>query len=168
VDDPDARPASTGSETITIYTIGHSDHSSAELVALLRQHAIGLLVDVRSSPYSRYAPQANRETLARTLTRAGITYTWMGDRLGGKPEGVVPDYDQLRTSTAFRDGIQRLVQEAARLRTCIMCAEGDYRQCHRSRLITPALLHQHVGVRHILPDGSLVADETLPTQLRLF
>ena len=168
MDSPDGRPASTGSETITIYTIGHSDHSSAELIALLRQHAIGLLVDVRSSPYSRYAPQANRETLARTLTRAGITYRWMGDRLGGKPEGVVPDYDQLRTSPAFREGIERLVEEAARLRTCIMCAEGDHRQCHRYRLITPALLDQHVGVRHIQPDGSLVADEALPTQLRLF
>jgi uncharacterized protein (DUF488 family) len=153
---------------ITVYTIGHSDHPPEEFVALLRQHTIDLLVDVRSSPYSRYVPQANREALARTLAAASIAYRWMGDRLGGKPEGIVADYDTLRSSPAFRQGIEDLQLEATQHRLAIMCAEGDHRQCHRYKLITPALLDQDVRVLHIQPDGSLADDEVLPTQLRLF
>ncbi len=153
---------------ITIYTIGHSNHQTEEFIELLRQHAIELLVDVRSSPYSRYVPQANRETLARALHAAGIAYGWLGDRLGGKPGGIAADYDELRAGIAFQQGIDRLIALAAERRTVIMCAEGDYHHCHRYKLITPALLDQAVSVHHIQPDGSLVEEEQEPKQLSLF
>ena len=152
----------------TIYTIGHSNHPTEAFVNLLRQHGIELLIDVRSSPYSRYVPQANRETLARALHAAGIAYGWLGDRLGGKPGGVVADYDDLRASPAFQQGIDRLMTLAAERRTAIMCAEGDHRQCHRYKLITPALLDQAVCIHHIQPDGSLVNEDQEPKQLTLF
>ena len=151
-----------------IYTIGHSNHQAADLIGLLRQHGIELLVDVRSSPYSRYVPQANRETLARTLESAGITYRWMGDRLGGKPEGSVVDYDQLAASPAFQQGIADLMTLAALHSTAIMCSEGDHRQCHRHKLITPILLNNNIDVLHIQPDGSLVDERKEPRQLTLF
>jgi uncharacterized protein (DUF488 family) len=155
-------------DPLTIYTIGHSNHSPEALVALLRQHGIECVVDVRSSPYSRYVPQANRETLASTLQAAGICYLWMGDRLGGKPEGVVADYVQLRASPAFQEGVSRLVSRGAQHRTAILCAEGDHRHCHRGLLITPVLLAQDVNVVHIQPDGSLVDEAQEPHQLSLF
>jgi uncharacterized protein (DUF488 family) len=152
----------------SVYTVGHSNHTPEAFLALLRQHAIELLVDVRSSPYSRYVPQANRETLARALAAAGIGYRWMGDRLGGKPAGSVADYDQLRASPTFQQGIYDLVTRAVKHRTAIMCAEGDHRQCHRHKLITPALLDQGVHVLHIQPDGTLVDENREPKQLSLF
>jgi len=152
----------------TIYTIGHSKHETEAFVGLLRQHGIELLIDVRSSPYSRYVPQANRETLARALRAVGIAYGWLGDRLGGKPGGIAADYDELRASPGFQQGIDRLITLAAERRTVIMCAEGDYRQCHRHKLITPALLDQAVGVHHIQPDGSLVDEDQEAEQLSLF
>ncbi|MBN1140081.1 MAG: DUF488 domain-containing protein [Anaerolineae bacterium] len=152
----------------TIYTIGHSNHETEAFIELLRQHGIELLIDVRSSPYSRYVPQANRETLARALHATGIAYGWLGDRLGGKPGGIAADYDELRASPAFQQGIDRLVTLAAERRTAIMCAEGDHRQCHRHTLITPALLDQAVCVLHIQPDGSLVDEDQEPKQLSLF
>jgi uncharacterized protein (DUF488 family) len=152
----------------TICTVGHSSHRAEDFVALLRQHGIELLVDVRSSPYSRYVPQANRETLAHTLEAACIAYKWMGDRLGGKPDGVVADYDEVRASPAFREGIAELLALAAERRTVIMCAEGDHRQCHRHKLITPALLDRDVQVLHIEPDGGLVDEDKEPRQLALF
>jgi uncharacterized protein (DUF488 family) len=151
-----------------IYTIGHSNHQAEDLIALLRQQGIELVVDVRSSPYSRYVPQANRESLARTLDGAGIGYHWMGDRLGGKPGGNVADYEQLRVSPSFRQGIAELVALATETRTTIMCSEGDHRQCHRHKLITPVLLDQDFGVLHIQPDGSLVDELQEPKQLSLF
>jgi uncharacterized protein (DUF488 family) len=152
----------------TVYTIGHSNHKAEEFVALLRQHGIELVVDVRSSPYSRYVPQANRDTLARALETAGIAYRWMGDRLGGKPDGAVADYDALRASPAFQQGIAHLIDLAARRPTAIMCSEGDHHHCHRYKLITPALLDQDVYVLHIQPDGSLIDEAQEPRQLALF
>ena len=156
------------SEPPTLYTIGHSSHAPEELVDLLLRHRVELVVDVRSSPYSRYVPQANRETLARTVESAGIGYVWMGDRLGGKPEGVVADYDQLRSSPAFEEGIADLLAEGMLRRTAILCAEGDHRHCHRYKLITPALVERNAHVLHIQPDGTLVDEEAAPRQLALF
>ena len=158
----------TINEVTTIYTIGHSNHETAEFVALLRRHGIELLVDVRSSPYSRYVPQANRETLTRTVESTGISYRWMGDRLGGKPGGSVADYDQLSDSPAFQQGIADLMALAAQRSTAIMCSEGDHRQCHRHKLITPILLDNNVDVLHIQPDGGLVDEREVPKQLTLF
>jgi uncharacterized protein (DUF488 family) len=151
-----------------IYTIGHSNHSSEHFLALLQQHEIDLLIDVRSSPYSRYVPQANRETLARELEAVGITYHWMGDRLGGKPDGLVADYDQLRASASFQAGIAEVRALAERHRTILMCSEGDHRQCHRYKLITPVLVEQGVQVLHVQPDGSLIYQDQEPKQLALF
>lgn len=152
----------------TIYTIGHSNHEFDRFLALLRYQGIELLVDVRSSPYSRYVPQANRETLAGALIRKGIGYLFMGEKLGGKPDGVVVDYDELRASSSFQQGITELIALAVERRVAIMCSEGDHRRCHRHLLITPTLLDQDAAVVHIQPDGSLVDERQVPRQLSLF
>ncbi len=158
----------TDPEAVIVFTVGHSNHEADAFVALLRQHGIELVVDVRSTPYSRYVPQANRENLARTLESAGIAYRWMGDSLGGKPEGAVGDYDELRASPVFQLGVERLLGLAAQDRTAIMCSEGDHRQCHRHKLITPALLERGARVLHIQRDASLVDERQVPRQLSLF
>jgi uncharacterized protein (DUF488 family) len=49
-----------------------------------------------------------------------------------------------------------------------LCAEGDYRQCHRGTLIAPELIARQVHVLHIQPDGSLVDADDEPSQLALF
>jgi uncharacterized protein (DUF488 family) len=152
----------------TIYTVGHSNHEIEVFIALLHRHAIELLIDVRSSPFSRYVPQANRESLARALEADGIAYRWMGYRLGGRPQGAVADHDGLRASPPFKQGIADLLAQAAGRPTAIMCSEGDYRHCHRYTLITPALLDLDTRVLHIQPDGSVVDEEEEPRQLALF
>ena len=157
----------TDPAAVTVYTVGHSNHEAPAFVDLLHQHGIRLVVDVRSTPYSRYVPQANRETLARTLESAGIAYRWMGDSLGGKPEGAVGDYDELRANSAFQLGMDRLLDLAAQDRTAIMCSEGDHRQCHRQKLITPVILDRGARVLHIQRDASLVDEKQVPKQLSL-
>jgi uncharacterized protein (DUF488 family) len=152
----------------TVYTIGHSSHEFEAFLALLREHDIQVVIDVRSSPYSRYVPQANRETLARALQVAGVEYRWRGQRLGGKPEGSVGDYDEIRTSQGFQEGLAELIAIAAERRTTIMCSEGDHRKCHRHKLITPALMEQDVRVVHIQPDGAVLDESEQIRQLPLF
>jgi len=158
----------SGHQMTLIYTIGHSNHELDVFLALLHEHAIQLLVDVRSSPYSRYVPHANRESLGRALEAAGIAYRWEGERLGGKPEGDVMDYDKMVASPAFQQGIADLCSLAGEQRTAIMCSEGDHHKCHRHKLITPALLDREIHVLHIQPDGTLVDENEEPKQLSLF
>jgi uncharacterized protein (DUF488 family) len=122
---------------------------------------------VRSIPYSRHAPQANRQTLAQALASVDIEYQWMGDLLGGKPGGEIPDYDELRTRPSFQQGIADLVSLAREHPTAVMCSEGNHRRCHRHKLIAPLLLEQGFTLLHIQPDGSLVDEKGEPRQLAL-
>ena len=160
--------------TLQIYTIGHSDHTSAAFIDLLRQHDVTLLVDVRSQPYSRWAPQFNRETLTHDLEEADIGYRFLGDALGGRPSDSRlytaghPDYGRMEQTEAYQRGIERLLDLATSERVTIMCGEGDHRQCHRHLLITQTLLKRDVGVIHIKPDGQTVDGERTPEQLSLF
>ncbi len=130
-------------------------------------HGIALVVDVRSLPYSRHVPQANRQALSSTLDSAGIEYRWMGDQLGGMPGGESPDYAKLSERPSFRQGITDLLSLSREQPTAIMCAEGDHLRCHRHHLITPLLLDRDISVVHIQPDGSLVNASKEPAQLTL-
>ena len=90
---------------MTIYTIGHSTRSTAELIALLRQAGVELLVDVRSVPRSRTNPQFNADTLPQALAAAGIGYRHIA-ALGGlrhKPKDAPPSPNVLWRSDPFRN-----------------------------------------------------------------
>jgi uncharacterized protein (DUF488 family) len=145
--------------THTLFTIGHSNHSIGRFVELLRLHAIEIVCDVRSTPYSRFNPQFNRESLRAALEAQGIAYLFLGDELGGKPrEGDYPADDGTRfallaKSERFRTGLERLLEKALGRRTAVMCAEKDPGQCHRGLLICPNLPAGTV-IHHILADGS--------------
>ena len=57
-----------------LYTIGHSTHSLDRFVELLNLHEIRAVCDVRSSPYSRYNTQFNREIIQAELKNHGIAH----------------------------------------------------------------------------------------------
>jgi uncharacterized protein (DUF488 family) len=164
--------------TPIIYSIGHSDHEPDAFIALLRRHGITTLVDVRTQPYSRWVPQANRETLASALKEADLSYVFLGDSLGGRPsdrslyesgdpEGP-PDYERFAASPVFQAGLDRLLTLAQESTVVMMCSEGDHRHCHRSLLITPVLLERGARVIHIRPNGETVEARPEPKQLSLF
>lgn len=56
-----------------IYTIGHSNHGIEKFLALLEQHGIETVFDVRSQPYSRFNPQFKYRALGQALEGAGIS-----------------------------------------------------------------------------------------------
>ena len=160
---------------LLVFSVGHSDLPLQSFIDLLRKHGIRAIVDVRSQPYSQWVPQYNREVLARSLASEHIHYEYLGTELGGRPpDGSLyapgaqyPDYDRLRFSPRFIGGLQALLRVAAERRTAMMCAEADYRHCHRHRLITPALLARQVRVLHIRPDGELAEASPEGRQLPL-
>ena len=75
-----------------IYTIGHSTRALEELVALLREHGIERLADIRRYPGSRRYPHFSRDALEVSLPERGIEYVHIPE-LGGrrKPEGTSPN-----------------------------------------------------------------------------
>jgi uncharacterized protein (DUF488 family) len=50
-----------------ILTIGHGNHPLNKFIQLLDENGVLLLVDVRTSPASRFNPQYNKENLEREL-----------------------------------------------------------------------------------------------------
>ena len=59
---------------LMVWTIGHSTRSLADLVALLQEHRVTRLVDVRRMPHSKRHPQFDTAALAHDLPAAGIDY----------------------------------------------------------------------------------------------
>jgi hypothetical protein len=156
---------STPAAARRIYTIGHSNHPLARFLALLREHAVELVADARSQPYSRRVPHFGRERLAPSLQDAGLRYEFLGAALGGRPpqpecydaEGHVL-YARLADSRGFRAAIERLEAEAARLRVAVLCSEEDPGHCHRKLLIARVLAARGVEVLHLRGDGRIEAE----------
>ena len=146
----------------SVFTIGHSNHPAGVFLALLLRHEIEAVVDVRSSPYSRYNPQFNRKALQAALTETGVGYVFMGAELGGRPtnpscydsEGRV-QYDRLAETEVFRQGIQRVVRHAGERCLALMCSEKEPLNCHRTLLIAQVLMARGMAVAHIIANGDL-------------
>src|SRR5204862_1601004 len=131
------RPAyvlSRGQEVVTantIYTIGHSTRSVAELVALLREAGVDLLVDVRSVPRSRTNPQFNTDALPEALAEAGIGYRHIR-ALGGlrhHPKGAPRSPNTLWRNDAFRNYADYAMTETFRAGLAELRALADEHRC---------------------------------------
>ena len=156
-----------------LYTIGHSTHPINLFIALLQDHPIAVLVDVRSYPASRRWPQFNQELLRQSVEDQKIAYQWL-KALGGRRRlqrtaslhtawevAAFRAYADYAESADFRAALTDLMTVADREPTAIMCAEGLWWQCHR-RIIADHLTVRGWGIRHITPNGQIMAHQ-LPT-----
>jgi uncharacterized protein (DUF488 family) len=148
---------------VTVFTVGHSTRPIEQFIALLEEHGIERLVDVRTVPRSRYNPQFNRDTLPAALEQAGIAYTHIQE-LGGlrharkdspntgwRNESFRGFADYMLTP-GFDQALDELLAVAGRERVAVMCAEAVPWRCHRS-LIADALTARGVEVTHIMSAG---------------
>ena len=177
------RPAGSRPDSqkrLPLFTIGYGSRSLDQFIAGLKANGIEFLLDVRTSPYSKFKPEFSKEILQRSLERARIRYLFLGDTLGGQPkdpachtDGKV-DYDKVRAQPFFQEGIARLRKAFEQQRpAALMCSEGRPEQCHRSKLIGEALAAAGIPVCHIDEDGTLltqtqVIDRLTKGQLDLF
>jgi len=77
---------------LRLYTLGQSDRSRREFLALLKENRIERLVDCRRFPTSSRSPHCHWKGLAADLDGAGIEYVWMEEALGGyRTEGLEED-----------------------------------------------------------------------------
>jgi uncharacterized protein (DUF488 family) len=154
----------------SFYTLGHSNHDLETWLALVRKHEIEVVVDTRSSPYSKYVPQFDRELIQRSLEEAGIRYLFLGAELGGRPanptyydaKGRVL-YSHLRGDARFQAAIARLEIDIGRSHVALVCGEEDPAHCHRRLLIGRVLTEHGHTMLHIRGDGRLEPDATVAT-----
>src|SRR2546423_1747938 len=148
------------------YPMGPSTPPLDTSPGLLAAHAVQVLVDGRSQPYSKYTPHFASRQLKAAVTAREILYLYLGKELGGRPDGAEfydPDgyvrYDLVAESPLFLQGIARLEQGIQRYRVAAMCAEEDPAGCHRRLLIGRVLAATGTTVLHIRADGSLQPEE---------
>lgn len=155
-------------DALTAFTIGHSNHPIAIFINLLKLHNIDVLVDTRSYPFSKYAPQFNQDNLQRDLKEAGRKYCYTGHKLGGRPkdpqfyddEGYVL-YSRIAASPDFQQEIRRLLNDMAKYRIALLCSEEDPYNCHRRLLIGRVLDEYGVNVCHIRGTGKIQTEAGL-------
>jgi uncharacterized protein (DUF488 family) len=147
----------------TLFTVGHSNRTLDDLIALLREAGIATLVDVRAQPRSARNPQFDEDSLRAACTQAGIAYHWAGRHLGGLraahahsphialDEGRRGFADHMSTEP-FKKAAAQLASLAARGTTAMLCAERDPGHCHRA-LIADYLTLQGLCVMHLLAPG---------------
>ena len=158
--------------TTTVWTIGHSNRSIEEFLALLATFAIGAIADVRRHPGSRRLPQFGREALAQALEARGIAYVWLpalGGRRRPRPDSrndaweneSFRGYADHLESDEFASGLVELVNTASALPTAIMCAEALWWRCHR-RIVADVLVARGFDVVHILGAHDAAAHAIAP------
>ena len=146
-----------------IFTIGHSTHTIEHFLYLLDLHKINCVVDVRSTPYSKYASQFNTNQLNNILKENNIYYIFMGKELGARwedkglynKEGYL-DFEKVRETHLFNSGIERVENGIDKgFNIALMCTEKDPIDCHRTILIAPKFYSLGYEINNILENGDI-------------
>ena len=152
----------------SFFTLGHSNHDIEVWLGLVRQHRVEVVVDIRSSPYSKYAPHFDKELIQRSLEQTGIRYLFLGAELGGRPANPAYYdaaghvlYGRLRDDAHFKAAITRLETGMERFRVVLLCGEEDPAHCHRRLLVGRVLTERGHTMQHIRGDGRLESDEVV-------
>jgi hypothetical protein len=109
----------------------------------------------------------------KTLLRNNeIDYLFLGNELGGRPRDPAlydsenrADYERIRQTRGFDQGIERLLAGLRIHRTAMLCSEEDPLVCHRGLMITPALTERGIAPAHLRGDGSVESPDQFESRL---
>ncbi len=156
-----------------VFTLGHSNRSIEDFLAILRAHRVQRILDVRRYPVSRKWPHFDAAPLAEAVAGEGADYVGLPE-LGGRRK---PRRDSAHTAwreegfrgfadfmdtPEFEAGLRKVLELSQGRRAALMCAEALPWKCHRS-LIADALVVRGVEVLDVLS-----AREARPHRLPAF
>ncbi len=152
-----------------LFTIGYTHHSHEEFLELLRANKITYLLDVRSTPYSQFTSQFNKDVIADFLKKNGINYNHMGKFFGARPldkslytEQGYLDFEKARASENFKKGLENVTLGLNKgYNIALMCTEKDPFDCHRAIMVARGFDLSGIEVSHILPDGKIITQSEL-------
>lgn len=160
-----------------LYTIGHSTRDLAEFSAVLQQHGIDVLADIRAFPISKRHPHFNREALEMWCPEIGLEYRWVKELGGRRGKGNQPsphtalreesfrNYADHMLTAEFQTAAGALAELGAARRVAYMCAEKLYFQCHRM-MVSDYFVSRGHEVLHIL-DMKPAKPHTLMREARI-
>lgn len=157
----------------TIYTIGYTGFSIDKFIQVLKTHSINVIIDVRSSPYSKYYSEYNKENLEVRLKIEGIYYRNYAKEFGARQEckdyynpGGYLDFELFSKAPVFLEGVSKLCTSVEKgYKVALMCAEKKPFDCHRTILIARAFYERGYKVIHICPENVLLTQNEIHTQL---
>lgn len=145
----------------TIYTLGTSNRTKEEFLALLSERGIRVVADVRRFPKSKMEHFVQGH-FRDWLGAAGIEYVWLGDSLGGHRRG---GYQAHMQTPDFREGLMTLEKEGWRNPVALVCAEKLPWLCHR-RYLGKELIRRGWKVIHLI-DPAKTWQDSLTEQLTI-
>ena len=156
-----------------LLSIGHSQHKVDYFIDMLKSHNVNYVLDVRSTPYSQFAANYNKESVRIILQNNGIAYAFMGDYFGARPmdsalyspKGYL-DFEKVANSSKFIKGFENVVKGVEQgYRIAFMCTEKDPIECHRAILVTNAFYKAGYCIEHIMPDNTVQTQDDLNNRL---
>lgn len=148
-----------------LLTLGHGTATEDGLARLIREAAIGSIIDIRAIPKSRRHPQFRREEMERWVPeKTGSDYAWNA-ALGGFRRGDPNShnvalrhpsfraYADYMETEAFAHALAAVLSRAATTRVAIVCSESLWWRCHRRLVSDAAVLLHDFAVEHLMHDG---------------
>jgi len=155
-----------------IYTIGYSAFSINEFIETIKNFGISCVIDVRSSPFSNYYADYNKDTLERTLKEHNILYRNYANEFGARQtdpmfySGDIVDFDKFIKSAQFLEGVSKVNKGIERgYSFVLMCAEKDPIKCHRSIMLGKGFSENGFDVKHIVSKTEIESQRELEERL---
>ena len=156
----------------TIYTIGYSGFRIDEFISRIKKYKINVVIDVRSSPYSQYFKEYNKENLDKVLKENRIHYRNYNLEFGARqiekkyyPNGYL-DFELFSKSENFLSGVKKLESSIKQNYTFVlMCAEKDPYTCHRTILVARAFFKLGYKIVHLMPNEKNLTQKDIEKKL---
>lgn len=144
-----------------IYTLGTANRTKEEFLKILDKYRIKAIFDVRRFPTSHFE-HFKRENLIKICEENKITYTYLGNELGGFRKG---GYLKWMESQTFQKGVEIIYKTATYLPAVIICREKYPFYCHR-KYIADELKKREVEVIHIIDEEKIISHRELNYERR--
>lgn len=156
-----------------LFTVGHSTYDLEYFLELIKYYNINCIVDVRSTPYSKYSSQFNLESIRTFLKLNNIAYIYMGKEFGARRsdrklyanEGYL-DFEKVKEDNDFKLGIRRIEDGIEKgYNIAFMCTEKNPIECHRCILVGKNLKDLGHKVLNIVNKDICISQDDIELEL---
>lgn len=156
-----------------IYTIGYSGFILDDFISALRNMNIHIVIDVRSTPSSKYFSDFNKGVLEKKLSSNHIHYRNYAVEFGARQNNAnyysidgYLDFEKFVLSPQFINGFEKVKKGIeAGYNFALMCAEKKPNMCHRAIMIAREFSKVGYDVIHIMPNNAYITQKDIENEM---